>query len=63
MVVLGSALGLYYYLRIILVLLQQDDQASGQVIGNGRWLVYGLALLLLLLGIYPLPVMQWLPLL
>jgi NADH-quinone oxidoreductase subunit N len=62
-VVLGSALGLYYYLRIILILLQQDDEVSDLVFHNGRWLVYGLTLLLLLLGIYPLPVMQWLPLL
>lgn len=61
-VVLGSALGLYYYLRIILILLQQDESVRGLRFRSGRWLIYGLTLLLVLLGIYPLPVMQWLPL-
>jgi len=58
-IVAGSAIGLYFYLRIILILLA--PQPGGAAAVRGRWLVYGLTLLLLLLGIYPLPVMQWLP--
>ncbi|GGO78180.1 NADH-quinone oxidoreductase subunit N [Marinobacterium nitratireducens] len=59
--VAGSAIGLYYYLRIILIMLAPQSEPSG--IGGGRWLVYGLTLLLVLLGVYPLPVLQWLPVL
>lgn len=59
--VVGSAIGLYYYLRIVLIMLGPAREAGG--IGGGRWLVYGLALLLVLLGVYPLPVLNWLPVL
>jgi NADH-quinone oxidoreductase subunit N len=64
MVVVGSVIGLYYYLRIILAMAQSPE--GGEETPGGwreRWLSYGLTALLVVLGIYPAPLVDWLPVL
>lgn len=62
MVILGSAIGLYYYLRVILAMVQEPEPLTTWA-GNQRerWLSYGLTLLLVVLGVYPAPLLAWLP--
>ncbi len=60
--ILGSGIGLYYYLRIVYrMVLPTPDQISFRVGGMESFSAYGvlsiLLLLLLVLGVYPAPVM------
>jgi len=59
----GSALGLYYYLKVILVMCKEPDDstASEQSIRSGfsGVLIGGLCFLVLLVGVYPNPFIEW----
>ncbi len=59
-VIVGSAIGLYYYLQVILVMLQ-PAQAGAAVPAGSHWLAYSLTGVLLGFGVYPAPIMAWLP--
>jgi NADH-quinone oxidoreductase subunit N len=65
LLILGSALGLYYYLRVILVLCKTavDEQPIDHEImvfsGGEKLLLLLLLLATLWLGIYPTPVIEW----
>ena len=63
LVVVGSAIGLYYYLRVILTMLKTDnEQRLGKPSNLGRLNIYCLALLsavVLWVGLYPQPLMAW----
>jgi NADH-quinone oxidoreductase subunit N len=65
MLVLGSALGLYYYLRVILVLCKtpiDDHPIDNQIMVFGmgdKLLLLLLMLMTLWLGLYPTPVIEW----
>jgi NADH-quinone oxidoreductase subunit N len=60
LLVLGSSLGLYYYLRVILVLCKAPVSDGGLVFGtNQKLLLLLLAAVTLWLGLYPTPVIQW----
>lgn len=62
MVAVGSAIGIYYYLKVILTMTQAPPMPSMPLGSRGeRWLSYGLTLLLVVLGIYPAPLLGWLP--
>ncbi len=68
-VVLGSAIGLYYYLRIIIILVQKErvDSSSPYYTpasyASSGWLeniiIFSLTGLLLFFGIYPTPLIDW----
>ncbi|SDJ83075.1 NADH-quinone oxidoreductase subunit N [Microbulbifer yueqingensis] len=64
-VVIGSALGLYYYLRLLLVMVQcesgSEALAAGEVniAASGKLLVIGLTGALLLFGIFPQLLINW----
>ncbi|MFC0267682.1 NADH-quinone oxidoreductase subunit NuoN [Kushneria aurantia] len=66
-VIIGSALGLYYYLRVMVMLYLHDDDPGGEqrydaandwVQRAGGIMVILLALAVLALGIYPQPMLQ-----
>lgn len=62
MVVLGSAIGLYYYLRVILTIVQTPGASLAEADNwRERWLSYGLTVFLVVLGVYPAPLLDWLP--
>ncbi|MFI2811581.1 MULTISPECIES: NADH-quinone oxidoreductase subunit N [Microbulbifer] len=64
-VVIGSALGLYYYLRLLLTMLQRDSESRDlepgaiQVAVSGQVLVGTLTAILLLFGIFPQLLINW----
>jgi len=64
-VVLGSALGLYYYLRLLLTMVQRDPQpaaagANGiSIAASGQLLLFFLTAALLLFGIFPQVLINW----
>ena len=64
-IVVGSAIGLYYYLRVMVTLflvepgMQSRDAPHDWGIRAGGLMVLGLALLVVLLGIYPTPMIEW----
>ncbi|MFC3285637.1 NADH-quinone oxidoreductase subunit NuoN [Litchfieldella rifensis] len=64
-VVLGSAIGLYYYLRVMVTLylvepgMRRHDAPHDWGVRAGGVVVLGLALLVLVLGIYPAPMIEW----
>lgn len=64
-IVLGSAIGLYYYLRVLVTLylvepgMRRRDVADDWGARAGGMVVMGLALMTLLLGIYPAPMIAW----
>jgi NADH-quinone oxidoreductase subunit N len=64
-IVVGSAIGLYYYLRVMVTLylvepgMQSRDAPHDWGIRAGGVVVLGLALLVVLLGIYPAPMIDW----
>lgn len=64
-VVLGSALGLYYYLRLLLTMLQRDTEAAAttqggiQVAASGHILLASLTAALLLFGVFPQVLINW----
>lgn len=65
-VVLGSALGLVYYLRVLVTLylvepgLRQHDAKDDWGLQASGLVVVGLALLTVIMGLYPSPVIEWL---
>ena len=59
-VVIGSGIGLFYYLRIIFVMTEQpsaNDEITMPVVGG--WAMATLTLIMLTLGIYPSPIINW----
>lgn len=65
-VIVGSALGLFYYLRLMLTLFQRDSRlplpgSTGlQVPVTGQLLLVVLSVTLLALGVFPQPLINWL---
>ena len=60
LLVLGSSLGLYYYLRVILVLCKPPVSDHHWVLGaSEKLLLMLLVLATLWLGIYPTPLIEW----
>ena len=61
-VVVGSAIGLYYYLRVIIVIVQKEPN-DVSVEKNASWLdvaiIFGLTSMLIVLGVYPAPLISW----
>ncbi|WP_295800455.1 NADH-quinone oxidoreductase subunit N [uncultured Microbulbifer sp.] len=81
--IIGSALGLYYYLGLLLTLFQREDKSGSGEVGtppaaagkvhpgqpelttplpiafSGRLILFLLTILLLLFGIYPQPLINW----
>lgn len=64
-VIIGSAIGLYYYLRVMVTLylaeagMQKRDAPEDWGVRAGGVVVLGVALLIILLGIYPTPMIDW----
>ncbi|MHB0774724.1 NADH-quinone oxidoreductase subunit NuoN [Halomonas sp. WWR20] len=64
-IVVGSAIGLYYYLRVVITLylvepgMQSRDAPHDWGVRAGGVVVLGLAALVFLLGIYPAPMIDW----
>lgn len=64
-IVIGSAIGLYYYLRVTITLyliepgMKRRDAPNDWGLRAGGLVVLGLALLMILLGVYPEPVIHW----
>ncbi|WP_136068249.1 NADH-quinone oxidoreductase subunit NuoN [Modicisalibacter radicis] len=64
-VIVGSAIGLYYYLRVMVTLylaeagMQKRDAPEDWGVRAGGVVVLGVALLIILLGIYPTPMIEW----
>lgn len=59
--VVGSAIGIYYYLRIIYVMtLQQDNHPASDVSPLlGQWVAVSLAVLVVWFGVFPQPLMAY----
>lgn len=62
-VIAGSAIGLYYYLRVM-VALYLRDAAEAREVGRSGWtsndaVVLALAVLVILLGVWPAPMVDW----
>lgn len=61
----GSAIGLYYYLRVLVTLylvepgMQRRDAPHDWAIRAGGLVTLGLALLVIVLGVYPTPAIDW----
>ncbi|WKD48837.1 NADH-quinone oxidoreductase subunit N [Microbulbifer spongiae] len=64
-VVIGSALGLFYYLRLLLTMVQRDPTLSAdssgsvQIAVSGQWLLVILTAALLLFGVFPQLLINW----
>ncbi len=64
-IILGSAIGLFYYLRVMVTLylvepgMRRRDATNDWGVRAGGLVVIGLALLVLLLGLYPTPIIEW----
>ncbi len=64
-VVAGSAIALYYYLRVVVALYQPATSSEGHAISQGNAhamgvaMVLALAVLTMLLGIWPQPMLDW----
>lgn len=59
-VVVGSGIGLFYYLRIIFTMTKQTDaEEEIEIPVTGGWAMGAVSLLLLVLGVYPTPVVEW----
>jgi len=60
LLVLGSSLGLYYYLRVILVLCKAPVGDSRLILGASEKLLLTLLVAVTLwLGLYPTPAIEW----
>ncbi|WP_043530943.1 NADH-quinone oxidoreductase subunit NuoN [Litchfieldella xinjiangensis] len=63
--IVGSAIGLYYYLRVMVTLylvepgMQRHDAPHDWGTRAGGVVVLGLAALVVLLGVYPTPIIEW----
>jgi len=58
--VVGSGIGLYYYLRIIFSMTKKtvsEDQIDIPLAGG--WALGMVSVLLVVLGVYPTPVVEW----
>lgn len=62
--VIGSGIGIYYYLRIVFAMAEVDDKSGGssavQLSKIAKSVVWFLALMILFLGVYPQPFMRYL---
>ncbi len=59
-VVVGSGIGLFYYLRVIFTMTKQTDAAEEiEIPVAGGWALGAVSLILLVLGVYPTPVVEW----
>ncbi|MEX2366194.1 MAG: proton-conducting transporter membrane subunit, partial [Pseudohongiellaceae bacterium] len=58
--IIGSGIGLFYYLRIIFTMTKRTDEGTRfiKVPVAGAWIMISLTLALVLLGIYPTPVIE-----
>jgi NADH-quinone oxidoreductase subunit N len=61
--IVGSAIGLFYYLRIIFAMTRQHDESVGEIAPRGsladRSAIVALTLVLLAFGIYPMPLIEF----
>jgi NADH-quinone oxidoreductase subunit N len=64
MLILGSAIGLYYYLRVIYVMLQParedlvNDPATGKLSFGAYAVMLTMAAAIIYLGVYPMPLIE-----
>lgn len=59
-VVIGSGIGLYYYLRIIFTMTKRTGEENEIIIpAAGGWALGLVSLVLVVLGVYPTPVVDW----
>ncbi len=59
-VVVGSGIGLFYYLRIIFTMTKRTDDETDIIIPPaGGWAIGLVSAVLLVLGVYPAPVVDW----
>jgi NADH-quinone oxidoreductase subunit N len=59
-VVVGSGIGLFYYLRIIFTMTKQSQETEEIVIPvTGGWALAVVTLSMMALGVYPAPVISW----
>ncbi|HIG41027.1 MAG: NADH-quinone oxidoreductase subunit N [bacterium] len=58
-VVVGSGIGLFYYLRVIFTMTKQSTMTEIAVPITGGWALAAVTLSLLVLGVYPTPVIEW----
>ncbi|SEA32335.1 NADH-quinone oxidoreductase subunit N [Microbulbifer marinus] len=64
-VVIGSALGLFYYLRLLLTMVQRDPEPASAAVGgvriatSGQILLLSLTAALLLFGVFPQILINW----
>lgn len=64
-IIAGSVIGLYYYLRVMVTLflvepgMRRRDASNDWGVRAGGLVVLGLAMLVLLLGVYPSPMIEW----
>ena len=59
-VVVGSGIGLFYYLRVIFTMTKRSANTVEVIIpATGGWAMAVVTLLLLILGVYPTPVIEW----
>jgi NADH-quinone oxidoreductase subunit N len=59
-VVIGSGIGLFYYLRIIFTMTKQTDTGEEIILpAAGGWSIGVVSLLVVVLGVYPTPVVEW----
>ena len=59
-VVIGSGIGLFYYLRVIYAMTKKGLASSDVSIPvTSSWTMAAVTLLLLILGVYPAPVIEW----
>lgn len=64
-IILGSAIGLYYYLKVMVTLylvepgMRRRDASNDWALQAGGVVLLGLAVLVLVLGLYPTPVVNW----
>jgi NADH-quinone oxidoreductase subunit N len=62
--IIGSGIGLYYYLRVMLALFSRDvssaaDQVEASISQSSSLLVILVAILVLWLGVYPQPALEF----
>ena len=59
-VVIGSGIGLFYYLRIIFTMTRRvQAERKVEIPAAGGWSLGVVSVLLLALGVYPAPVIDW----
>ena len=58
-VVVGSGIGLFYYLRVIYTMTKPSVETDVTVPVTQGWTMAAVTLSLLILGVYPTPVIEW----